>query len=419
MFLRPVEYYVNRFHDKQEKAWLAYKSGLDLVLPWGRRSGKTDFVAETFIEDIEENGKDCLYVALTQEQAFSIFWPKLEQRLNNSRHWKPNLARHEFRHLPSRAKISLKGMELGKNRLRGDAKRLICCDEYAFYKDPSVIKEVFIPMLADYNGQIFYMSSPNGKNHMYELEDKAKSEPDRFFTSKCTMFDNQFMSNDGRMKMISEYTGPDDPLYRQEILGEYVVLEGMAFAIDAPTYTVNTWDKADLDHSIHWRGVDHGFNPDPTACLWMAYNHRKGYFLIYNEYRQSKLLIQQHADIINKTESYDFRDTISDIDPQIIAEYDAIGLTMTPAHKYDKKARVLRIVNALKTGKLKIAKNCTMLLNEMQNYVWDQDGNDHLIDSLIYAYTNTEVPEKPKPEEPIIPTRTIIQDRFTQDFGED
>lgn len=418
MFLRPVDYFVDRFHPRQEETWLAYKAGLDLLMPWGRRSGKTDFVAEAFIEDIEENGKDCQYVSLTQDQSFNIFWPKLEARLRDNPDWKPNLARHEYRHIPSNAKISLKGTELGKHRLRGDAKRLICLDEWSFYRDPTIVKEVFVPMIADFNGQIIYMSSPNGKNHMYEQEQKVLSglSPNLYLT-KCTMFDNPFISSEGRNKLLAEYTGDSDPLYRQEVLGEYVVLEGMAFALDQEEYTSAMWERGEMDHCIHYRGVDHGFNPDPTACLWMAYSFRHKHFLIYNEYKQAKLLIHQHADTINKIEKYDFRDTISDVDPQVIAEYDAVGLGMTPAHKYDKKARILRIVNALKTGKLKISRNCTQLLREMQNYVWDQDGNDHLIDSLIYVFTNVEVPEKLKAESPPELTRTQLDDWKGQDFG--
>jgi phage terminase large subunit len=194
----------------------------------------------------------------------------------------------------------------------------------------------------------------------------------------------------------------------------------MAFALPQDSYVEKMWDYADLTHSFHWRGVDHGFNPDPTACVFLAYNKRKGYWQIYNEYKQSKLLIHQHADAIRGLESFAFITNYSDIDPQIIAEYNAIGFPLTPAGKYDKNARILRIVNALKTGKLKIASNCTMLLSEMQNYVWEQDGNDHLIDSLIYGFTNAVIPQEVKVTEiDTLPRRINFDDGFDgQDFGD-
>lgn len=421
MFRRSLEYHAKRFHEKQTTAWLAYKAGQNLHLPWGRRSGKSDLIAEIFIEDIETNGRDCLYIALTQSQAFEIFWPKLDDRLQGNKNWKPNYARHEWRHLPSNALIACKGADLGKHRLRGSAKRIVALDEFAFYRDPSIVKDVIVPMLADYNGQLIYASSPNGENHFHDLEKKARSGKSRLFSVKATMFDNPFISAEGRQMLIGEYTGPDDPLYRQEVMGEYIVLEGMAFALPQDSYTEKRWDAADLDHSFHFQGIDHGFNPDPTACVWIAYNRRKGYFQVYSEYKKAKQLIHQHADIIKNQEPYTILSSISDIDPQLIAEYDAVGLSMSPADKHDKNARILRIVNALKTGRLKIATCCPELLSEMKNYVWDQDGNDHLVDSLNYGFTNAVVPEE-VPEEKITfrysrsePTNTSSD----QDFGDD
>lgn len=378
-FLRPLEYHLKRFHDKQETAWLAYKAGRDIVLDWARRSGKTELIAEVLVEDTEDHGKDSMYIALTQGQAREIIWQKLVSRIGDRvKDWKSNESRLEWKHIQSNAVISLKGADLGKDKLRGSAKRLICLDEFAFYRDPSIVKDVLVPQIADYNGQFIYTSTPRGKNHFYDLKQRALREPDKFFTSHCTVFQNPFISPEGRDKLLAEYSGPDDPLYRQEILAEYVVFNGLAFALPQDSYVERRWDPADLDHSYHWRGVDHGYSPDPTACLWMAYNRRKGHFLIYNEYKQSRLLIKQHADVIGGLEPYYYVASYSDIDPQLIAEYEDVGLHLTPAQKADKQARILRLVNALRTGKLKIAPECVGLLKEMASYEWDQDGNDHL-----------------------------------------
>ena len=422
-FLRNPEYFINRFHDKQEAAWLAYKAGKDIVLDWSRRSGKSDLISELFIEDMEEYGKDCSYIALTQSQAREIMWPKLFSKLASNPNWKSNEQRLEWKYIPTNATLSLKGCDLGKDRLRGNAKRLIALDEFSFAKDPTIVKDVLTPQLVDYNGQFIYASTPKGKNHFWLLKQAALSDPRRFFTSHCTMFENPFISGEGRDKIIAEYTGEDDPLYRQEILAEYVDFFGLVFALPPDSYIEPKWDLADYDHSYHWRGVDHGFSPDPTACVWVAYNKRKGYFQVYSEYKQPKLLIHQHSEVIQSQEKYVFMDTISDIDPQLIAEYDAVGLTMSPAGKYDKESRLLRLVNALKTGKLRIAKNCKELIREMQTYEWNQDGNDHLIDALIYAFTNLVVPEEIKE----IPAETRKREYLafdgggfegSQDFGE-
>lgn len=423
-FLRSPEYSLNRFHQKQENAWVAYQAGLDLVLDYGRRSGKSELIAELFIEDIETHGKDCLYIALTQTQAREIMWPKFYNRLIDLSTWKPNEARLEWRYIPTGATISLKGADLGKDRLRGGAKRLIALDEWAFVKDETIVKDVLIPQLADYNGQLIYCSTPKGKNHFWVLKQEALKNPDKYFTNKCTVYENPFVSDEGRLKLIREYSGSDDPLYRQEILAEYVDFNGLVFALPQDSYIEKRWDEADLSHSFHWRGMDHGFSPDPTACLWIAYNERKGYFQVYSEYKQTKLLIHQHAELITKQESFKIIDTICDVDPQLTAEYEAVGLKCTPAGKYDKESRMLRLVNALKMGKLKIANHCIALLQEMMTYEWNQDGNDHLIDSLNYGFTNLVVPE-PVTHEKFQESRKITMPGFgiepgfnNQDFDE-
>lgn len=422
MFLRPASYFANRFHRKQENAWLAYKAGMTIVLPCGRRSGKSEFFCETLIEDTETYGKPNLYLASTQESAREIMWPKMRERVQGLPDWRLHDSTLEAVYKPTMTPIRFRGIEKVDN-LAGKAYRIVVADEYALWKPKGkqspkdIVKQILAPMIADYNGILMYGSSKRGKNHFYELHELAKQNTEKYYVDEWTIFDNPYVSELGRKKLLSEYSGEDDPLYRQEVLNEYVTFAGMVFALDVESYTCNKWEPYEFDHAVHWRGVDHGFSPDPTAALWMAYSYKRKQFIIYNEYKQAKLLIHQHAEIINKAESYDFRDTISDVDPQIIAEYDAVGLTMSPATKYDKQARLLRIVNALKTGKLKIAKNCKELLKEMASYEWEQDGNDHLIDALIYVFTNVEEPSAPPKPEPYELKRTDFNEERGQDFG--
>lgn len=191
-FLRSLTYHANRFHPKQELAWVAYKAGRDLVLDFGRRSGKSNVIAEIIVEDIETYGKDCMYIAISQTQGREIIWPVFRRILEGLNTWAFNESRLEIKHLPSGASCSIKGADLGKDRLRGGAKRIIACDEFAFFRDPSIVKDVLMPQLADYNGQAIYASTPKGKNHFWKLKQKALTDP-RFFTTHCTMFDNPFI----------------------------------------------------------------------------------------------------------------------------------------------------------------------------------------------------------------------------------
>lgn len=423
-FRRSRAYYSKRFHAKQEEAWLAYKAGLTPVLPWGRRSGKSDLFSEILIEDIEENGYPCLFIAKTRIQAREIIWDKFKVRLKDQPGWRLNDSKLEAIYKRGPA-VRLKGADKDVDTLAGSGYRLIACDEYALWRNPDVVGKVLAPMLGDYNGQFLFGSTKRGKNHLFKLQERAKSEPDKYFTSEATIFDNPFIGAAGREKVLSEYEGGDkNPLYRQEILNEYVVFEGMVFALPVETYTERKWDLGELEHCHHWRGMDHGFSPDPTAAVWIAYSKRFKRFQVYSEYKQQALLIKQHADIIQAQEHYRFTDSISDIDPQVIAEYEAVGLTLTPADKSDKQARLLKLVNALRTGRVKIAYNCTQLLDEMASLTWEDvekaKGDDHLVDAFDYGFNGLAVPPsytKEVEEYPPIRGRGYGGD-FSQSFGD-
>jgi phage terminase large subunit len=324
----------------------------------------------------------------------------------------------------SGAVISVKGADLRADDLSGGAYRLIVCDEYALWKKPEVKELILAPMLVDYDGQFLFGSTKRGKNHFWKLHNEAKANPDKYHASEADMWDNPFISEKGRQKVISEYPGGEaNPLYQQEVKNKYVVFSGQVFALESGTYTEKRWDPADFDHAYHWRGMDHGFSPDPTACVWIAYNARKGYFQVYSEYKQEKLLIHQHAEIIARQERWKVIDTHSDIDPQVMAEYGNVGLDLTAAKKTDKKAQLLALVNALRIGRVKIADCCTQLLDEMNSLTWEnvekEDGEDHLIDAFQYGFNNLVVPTVSDDDDDDDLSTNSKQQQFNrQDFGD-
>jgi phage terminase large subunit len=375
------------------------------------------------VEDIEEYGKPCLYVAKTRKQAHEIIWEKFERALRHQPDWRLYDSALEAYHKPSGAFVRIKGVDKDADNLAGSGYRIIACDEYALWKKPEVYSRVLAPMLGDYNGQAIFTSTKRGKNHFFKLHQKALSDPNKYFCSEATMFDNTFLSDEGRAKVLSEYEGGEaNPLYQQEVLNKYVTFEGQIVAIPEESYLERRWDPGVLDHCYHWRGMDLGFSPDPTACVWIAYDPRREVFQIYSEYEEHALLIKQHAEVIQAQEPYRFNDSISDNDPQVLAEFKEVGLDLTAALKSDKRARVLRFVNAIRIGKLKIALNCGRLRDALQSYTWEmfESGDDpHLIDAARYVYTNLSLPPKevPKAEEDWPRRSTPTHNR--QSFGDE
>jgi hypothetical protein len=120
----------------------------------------------------------------------------------------------------------------------------------------------------------------------------------------------------------------------------------------------------------------------------MAYNPRKGHYQVYGEYKQHALLISQHSQAIGMIDNRSFQGSYSDVDPQVVAEYENVGLKLTNAVKGDKQARLLAVVNAMQSGRLKIASHLAKLRDELTQYVWDQDHNDDLVDSLTMLWAS-------------------------------
>ena len=315
MFKRPASFFAKRFFFEQESCWLAWKAGKDLFLDCGRRSGKSELFAELLIEAVEEYERDALYIAVTRIEAREIMWDKLSERLKDRPNWTSNETRLEwtFHGKQRNGTIFLKGADKGAKALRGTAKKLVLCDEVAFWDHPDVVEMELIPMLADFNGQIGFASTPKGKNHYWDRRNRIMSDS-RFFHGHWTMFQNPYLSDDGRKRVAGAYLGPNDPYYRQEIMGEYVQFSGLVFALDEHLFLGDMWHPAELYHSWHYQGVDHGYSPDPTAAVWLAYNPLKDHVLVYSEYKQDRLLVSQHADILLNQEPYKMQQRISDID---------------------------------------------------------------------------------------------------------
>lgn len=108
--------------------------------------------------------------------------------------------------------------------LRGDFADLLLLEEFA-YMDPDAWTEVGAPMLLDNDGEAWFMSSPNRRNHFYHLYLKAKSDP-RWAAWNASSFANPHLSRLALEKMKGDMS---EDAYKQEILGEFLEDSGAVF----------------------------------------------------------------------------------------------------------------------------------------------------------------------------------------------
>jgi phage terminase large subunit len=141
-----------------------------------RRSGKT--VAA--VNDLIIGSLECqlprpqfAYIAPNYQQAKRIAWEYVKQY---SAPLLEQVHESELRvTLKNQAKIYLLGAEKADS-LRGIYLDGAALDEYAQIR-PSVVSQIILPALSDRGGWLVYMGTPKGKNHLYDIHKRARSDP--------------------------------------------------------------------------------------------------------------------------------------------------------------------------------------------------------------------------------------------------
>jgi len=161
------------------------------VLLYHRRGGKDKTMWNLTVEMAVREVWGYAYVLPTYAQWKKIIWDSIDKDGNMFRsHIPPQLIESEN---SQELKINLKNGSfiqiLGSENidgLRGISPRGIVFSEYAF-QNPTAW-EVMRPILAENGGWAIFNSTPNGKNHFFELYNMAKDN-ENWFTQRLTVDD--------------------------------------------------------------------------------------------------------------------------------------------------------------------------------------------------------------------------------------
>lgn len=166
-------------------------------------------------------------------------------------------------------------------------------------------------------------------------------------------------------------------------------------------------------------GLDFGML-HPTAAVWMAWDRDRNRLIVYDEYRQSDLKINEHVGVLLMRGAGEFPvawpqdgyqrekgsgESIKDL-------YKKMGVNMMMQHAQTGIAgeslwsSVTDIIKRLSLGQLAVFNSCHMLRNELMVYHQKngkiEEVNDDLIAALRYAtmqHTRAKVPDGLSPSE--------------------
>ena len=215
-------------HEKQREVFLS--DARFKVVSAGRRSGKSYLSAVTLLIEamksenrfgIELKGKEVWYVAPTFPQAKDIMWGMLKdlgEPIIKSTH--ENTATLT---LINGRTIKLKGSDR-PDTLRGVSLAYVVLDEYASMK-PEVWDMIIGPALSDTRGDAWFIGTPDGKNHFYDLWIEADRQ-DEWESFQFNSTDNPIISKEeiekARKRMSSQ-------AFRQEFEASFEAAGGGAF----------------------------------------------------------------------------------------------------------------------------------------------------------------------------------------------
>ncbi len=294
-------------HQKQVEAHLNRKR--QALLFWGRQVGKTLFSIHHSLLNAMQTQGTYFMIYRTYKQAHEVVWrellanmpPELLKRSKTNENdltielpylqgpfALPSIGWVAVKHDTNKPRsiIQLLGSDQADTH-RGRTAHGMVFDEYAF-QDPENLRSVYNPMLSTTNGLQVFMSTPNVYNHWYDMVEKAREDPDWFY-SEATWRDNKLISPEFIEK---ERKAAEEAGELSKFLAEY---ELQFRTVEGPVYE-------DFDVNVHviqpsevpkegdlFIGIDFGFD-NPTAVIFILVDYDDNWYVIDEIYRKRTLI---------------------------------------------------------------------------------------------------------------------------------
>jgi len=178
---------------------------------------------------------------------------------------------------------------------------------------------------------------------------------------------------------------------------------GMVYPVSESLLTCTPFDIP--SHFARIAGMDFGWKDD-TTLVFGAFDRDKDILYIYFEYAANQKTPEQHIYSLSQMRGADaYRWVTIMHDPagrsssqrdgeKLVEIYQKNKLKMMKANNA-REAGVMRVLQRMYEGKLKIFTTCNKLLCELRMYARDEegkikDGNDHLLDAMRYMVSGLQ-----------------------------
>ena len=277
---------------------------------------------------------------------------------------------------------------------------LIIFDEAALSDGMDAFNVALRPTLDKDNSKVLFISTPRGRNNWFaELFDRGFSEEYPAWCSvKATYHENPRMSE---ADVEEARKGMSDAHFNQEYMADFNMFEGQVWSFDREECVVNL-EGLETHKMDIIAGLDVGFR-DPTAFCVIGYDWDSETYYLLDEYYNSELTTEQHAEQIRRMiERWDidyiFIDSAAQQTRFDFAQMYDISTLNAKKSRLDGISKVEAIVD---NNKLMVDQNCGQTLASLDQYQWDPNPNllnekpvhndaSHMADALRYALYSFE-----------------------------
>lgn len=235
--------------------------------------------------------------------------------------------------------------------------------------------EDFFQLLVRTETKIFLDYNPSDSHHW--IYDKVITREDCTFI-KSTYLDNPFLGPE-LVKEIERLRGTDEEYWKIYGLGERGFSRSIIFS------NIQVVGQVSEEAKLVATGLDFGYTNDPTALI-EVYEQEDS--LIFNELIYERGLTNQDIARHLHNHGLDRRRPIfaDSAEPKSIEEIYRLGFNIKPASKGKDSINIG--IDLLKRYKLKVTANSSSLINEFNNYKWQEDKNGYLLNKPIDNYNH-------------------------------
>jgi len=232
----------------------------------GRRGGKTFCSIASLAKHAREPNRKCLYVAPTHAMCRQILWQDLKELLRE-KNWVKRINESNLEiTLINNSLIMLRSADT-PDRMRGLGVDHVVIDEAADI-DEEAWTAVIRPMLSDRQGSAMIISSPKGRNWLYDLYNNAKHLDDWW----SLQFSTAEGGNVSEEEIAQARRDLDERTFKQEYEATFVEYSGVIYYAFGDHNITKREIPVDPRTPLHV-GMD--FNVDP-GCAVIGFQHNTG-----------------------------------------------------------------------------------------------------------------------------------------------